>query len=276
MLEKGIPLVGSGSKTALTPEQVKQLALRIGELCTLRFSPTRSQGTDLVQYYVTLHGIKTPFKENRPGKEWLSNFLKRNKLNTKKANMISYARMANTSNPFVVYDFFETIEKIANENNFSPSQVWNCDETGSPADAGQCKVVAPKGKQPNKMASGAGWESISVLAISCADGHVLDPLISFSGINFQSTWRGKNLLPNLLYGIYKNEWMTTEIFAQWFENFVKQILKKHPLFVVYYRHLTHVSLNLIEKAMEEHNDSETPTSRHWQVATVRYLLFWAP
>ena len=40
MLEKGIPLVGSGSKTALTPEQVKQLALRIGELCALRFSPT--------------------------------------------------------------------------------------------------------------------------------------------------------------------------------------------------------------------------------------------
>ena len=35
--------------------------------------------------------------------------------------MINYAHMANTSNPFVVYDCFETIEKIANENNFSPS-----------------------------------------------------------------------------------------------------------------------------------------------------------
>ena len=50
--------------------------------------------------------------------------------------MISYARMANTSNPFVVYDFFETIEKIANENNFSLSQVWNCDETGFLTDPG--------------------------------------------------------------------------------------------------------------------------------------------
>ena len=46
--------------------------------------------------------------------------MKQNKLNTKKANMISYAHMANTSNPFVVSDSFETIEKIANKNNFSP------------------------------------------------------------------------------------------------------------------------------------------------------------
>ena len=45
--------------------------------------------------------------------------------------------------------------------------------------------------------------------------------------------------------------MTTEIFALWFENFVKQV-KKRPLLVVYDGHLIHVSLNLIEKAMEEH------------------------
>ena len=101
------------------------------------------------------------------------------------------------------------------------------------------------------MKSGAGRENISVLATCCADGHALDPLIIFSGINFQSTWHGKNSLPNTLYGISKNGWMTTEIFALWFKNFVKQI-KKCPLLVVYNGHLTHVSLNLIEKAMEEH------------------------
>ena len=207
--------------------------------------------TDLVKDYVTLHGIKTLFKENRPGKEWLRNFMKQNKLNTKKANMISYAHMANTTNPFVVSDFFETIEKIANKNNFSPLQVWNCDETGFPTDAGQCKVVAPKGKQPNKMTSGAGRENISVLATCCADGHTLGPLIIFCEINFQSTWRGKNPLPNTFSGISKSGWMTTEIFALWFENFVKQV-KKRPLLVVFDGHLTHVFLNLIEKAMEEH------------------------
>ena len=79
MLKQGISLVGSGSKKALTPEQEKQLALCVGKLCTLAFSPTRSQVTDLVKDYVTLHGIKTWFKENRPGQGWLRNFMKRNK-----------------------------------------------------------------------------------------------------------------------------------------------------------------------------------------------------
>ena len=46
--------------------------------------------------------------------------MKQNKLNTKKVNMISQTCMANTSNPFVVYNF-ETIEEIANEHNFSVS-----------------------------------------------------------------------------------------------------------------------------------------------------------
>ena len=111
-------------------------------------------------------------------------------------------------------------------------------------------VIAPKGKQPNKMTSGAGRENISVLATCCTDRHALDPLIIFSEINFQSTCRGKNPLRDTLYGISRNGWMTTEIFALWFENFVKQV-KKRPLLVVYDGHLTHVSLNLIKKAMEE-------------------------
>ena len=63
--------------------------------------------------------------------------------------MISAAHMATTSSPFVVYDFFDTVQKIMEANNFTASQIWNCDETGFPADAGQCKVIAPRGKQPN-------------------------------------------------------------------------------------------------------------------------------
>ena len=149
--------------------------------------------------------------------------------------MISAARMATTSNPFVMYDFFNTVQKIIEPNNFTASQIWNCDETDFPTDAGQCKVIAPRGKQPNKRTSGAGRENISVLATCSASGKALDSFIIFSAVNFQSTWRGRNPLPNAYYDISKNGWMTTEIFASWFQN----------------GHLTHVSLELIEKAIEE-------------------------
>ena len=60
--------------------------------------------------------------------------------------MIRVARIATTKNSFVVYDFFDTVQKIMEANNFTAAQIWNCDETGFPTYAGQCKVIAPRGK----------------------------------------------------------------------------------------------------------------------------------
>ena len=68
------------------------------------------------------------FKDGRPGREWFYAFMNRNNLSMKKANMISIARKSATGNPFVVYDFYEKLEKIIMENNLQPHQIWNCDE----------------------------------------------------------------------------------------------------------------------------------------------------
>ena len=48
----------------------------------------------------------------------------------------------------------------------------------------------------------------------------------------------------------KNGWMTTEIFYQWFEKFCEQV-EERPLLLIYDGHLSHVSVELIEKAIEE-------------------------
>ena len=40
-------------------------------------------------------------------------FLRRNKLTMKKAEMISSSRMSNTENPFIIYDFYDTLEKVS-------------------------------------------------------------------------------------------------------------------------------------------------------------------
>ena len=51
-------------------------------------------------------------KDGRPGRTWLKSFMKRNKLSLKKASMIYVARKSNTSNPFIIYDFFDKLEEI--------------------------------------------------------------------------------------------------------------------------------------------------------------------
>ena len=43
----------------------------------------------------------------------MKNFLKRNCLTMKKAEMISTAKMVNTSNPFILYNFYDTCERAS-------------------------------------------------------------------------------------------------------------------------------------------------------------------
>ena len=146
MRRQGNQLVGSGRKPTFDIEQETELAKCISTLCQLGFSPTRAQIKDFVQEFVSLHEIKIPFKDGRPGKVWLSGFMKRNGLSLKKANMICAARKSITSNPFIINDFYDTIERIIIENGLGPNQIWNCDESGFPTDPQRCKVVGVKGE----------------------------------------------------------------------------------------------------------------------------------
>ena len=113
--------------------------------------------------------------------------MKRNRMSLKKANMISSARKSATSNPFIVFAFYDKLEKGYVRKKSLSSQIWNLDESGFPTDAGRCKVIAPKGEVANKITSGAGREKITVLAACNASGKAIDPLVIFTGKNFQSS-----------------------------------------------------------------------------------------
>ena len=246
----GKELMQPGRKTTFSTVEEKQLAKCIGSMCRLGFSPTRSQIKDMVKDYVLLHNLKTPFKEGRPGKDWLCGFMDRNHLSMKKANMISSARKSSTSNPFIIYDFYDVLEKVVEEKKLEPHQIWNCDESGFPTDPQKCKVVSVKGEVAYKVTCGAGRENTTTLAVCSAAGRVLDPLIVFSGKNLQSSWGGDKALPNTYYGISENGWMTTELFAEWFELFTKEVTDR-PLLLLLDGHLTHVSILVLELAVKE-------------------------
>ena len=68
---------------------------------------------EIVHQYTLVNKIEVKqFKDNRPGLTWMKNFMKRNKLSHKKVGMISSARKANTSNPFIIYDFCNLNDKV--------------------------------------------------------------------------------------------------------------------------------------------------------------------
>jgi len=57
-------------------------------------------------------------------------------------------------------------------------------------------------------------------------------------------------MPGTLYGVSENGWMTTEVFEEWFTHFSREV-KERPLLLVFDGHLSHVSVNVILKAMDE-------------------------
>ena len=90
-------------------------------------------------------------------------------------------------------------------------------------------------KLPTKLHVGQG-ENTTILAVCNATGRVLTPLIVFAGKNLQSTWRGDRALPGTFYGISQSGWMTTEVFAKWFEKFTA-LVKERPLLLIFDGHL---------------------------------------
>eukprot|EP00795_Rhopilema_esculentum_P009817 gene9817-18388_t len=96
----------------------------------------------------------------------------------------------------------------------------------------------------------SGKENTTTLAVCNAAGRALDPLVVFSGKNLQSTWRGERALKDTWYGVSENGWMTSELFASWFDWFAIKVTER-PLLLVYDGHLTHVTLPVIERARSE-------------------------
>ena len=170
--------------------------------------------------------------------------------------MISAARKSATANPFIVNDFYDIIEKIVMENNLSPSQIRNCDESGFPTDP-QCVKLLVSVETVYKVTCRAGRENITTLAVCNAAGRAMDPLIVFNRKNLQSTWRGEKPLTETFYAVSDSGWMTTEVFFELFRRFT-ELITERPLLLIFEGHLTHVSIPLIEKALEENENGKEP------------------
>ena len=209
----------------------------IGVLCKIGFSPSKDEV--LVSKYLKENNIKAAkFKDGHPGPDWLKLFMKRNKLSFKKANMINAARKSAISNPFIIYNFYDQLDKIVTENNLTPKQIWNCDESEFPTDPQKWKVVSVKEEVAYKVTPGAHRENITTLPVCNAVGRAMDPLIIFKGKNYQSTWAGDKGLPNIFYSLSENGWVTCDIFAVWFEKLCDEV-KERSLLLLFDGHFIH-------------------------------------
>ena len=112
-----------------------------------------------------------------------------------------------TSDPFVIYEFYETLAKEVEHLGIAdkPEAFYNCDESGFPVDPSKCKYIGPIGKKPIQVTHGANRENQTVLVVCSADGKALDSLIVLKGKSLQTTWLSSESLKDTYFATSNNE-----------------------------------------------------------------------
>ncbi|XP_071043034.1 tigger transposable element-derived protein 6-like [Parasteatoda tepidariorum] len=192
------------------------------------------------------------FKDDMPGEDWISSFMHKHNLSAKKPSILERSRFVASSNPFIIYEFYDLLEKELSSLNIKnkPSHIYNLDETAMFLDPSKTKAVGEKGSKLARATATSGREAVTVMACVNAVGERHPPLIIFSGKKLQSTWKTSKVDKNLTLAVSETGWMTADIFDSWFIIFCEQV-KTRPLLIIYDGHKTHMSMNVIAKARSE-------------------------
>lgn len=142
-----------GRKTVLSKEAEEDLANKIKIMAKWGWALTRSEIKSIVHTYVVQNNIKNTFKNNYPGKDWMQSFFTRHGLVAKKLEQLEKSRRQATSDPFIIYHFYDVLEKTIDSLGLhnKPQQIWNLDETSFSADPTRIKGVTGKGQKAHRI-----------------------------------------------------------------------------------------------------------------------------
>ncbi|KAL0803352.1 hypothetical protein ABMA28_017415 [Loxostege sticticalis] len=243
-----------GRPVAIPLELESQLANAIRILEKWGFGLSREEVMNVVADFVKCNKMVTPFKNNKPGKDWFINFRKRHNLSIKKPQPVEYVRKQMTD-PFVIFEYFKLLEVTLTDLNLfeSPDLIWNLDETSLSLDPTRTKVVGAINKPCSRTTCGTGKENITVLAAVNASGKKATPLIVFKGKNVWDQWMATtgNYGFELAYAASSKGWMETDIFHNYLQNvLIPSFGDDRPVLIIYDGHSTHVDVRVIELAIK--------------------------
>ncbi|CAK1586867.1 unnamed protein product [Parnassius mnemosyne] len=240
-----------GRPFSLTVEIEQKLVAYIIEMQELGFGLTVNQIRKIAFSLAEANNPKHCFSSDKgfAGWNWWVSFKQRYGLSLRIPENLSAGR-ASCSNPVILADFYEKLEKTLIEHDLlqSPDRIWNCDETGLMFVNKPFKIVSKIGKQYvyNRTYAEKGTTT-TVLAAINASGCFLPPMTIFKGIrNIPQLSSGS--LPNSLTRLSPKGWINADLFLEWLEFFSKNIPPARPVLLIMDSHASHVSPNVLAYA----------------------------
>ena len=260
---------GCGRKKRLDDHDENIIADTIIEFQANGTPLSRSCVMDLVQVYVrSLSGDRRAacaFHNDRPGKKWLLNFLKRHpNLHIKSSVNLKYQR-AEAMCPENVAAHFARIRALCSKHRITDAyQVFNLDESGfslrGMTHGSRSKRIVKRGSRPNSRE--VKWKGkcdhLTMMAVVNAAGQTFTPLFVLPGIKARYRRRtdGRyetpaDFLPGPNY-VYMRETagVDSNIFLSWAENFVLETAymrrNNRKLLLVYDGYAGHLQYRVLQ------------------------------
>ena len=247
--------VGSrpGPPPVLTRDEEKALADWAVEMSRIGYGQTRRQICEIVMKLIEKDHRPSPFKDNRPGKDWWYSFLKRNEgLSLRTASSLELPRASACTNEALL-KWYTEFEQFLISNNLinKAGRIWNCDESGFPLAPKGGKVLAPRGTKTVYRTCSAKKEQITTLVAVSASGGIIPPFHIFPGerFNYNPLEGG---VDGAYFGKSPNGWITTELFYGWMANhFAPNLGPGRPVVLLFDKHSTHIDLEISKFCKEK-------------------------
>ncbi|KPJ16902.1 hypothetical protein RR48_13758 [Papilio machaon] len=202
--------------------------------------------------------MKIPHRFNKEkgsaGKHFYYDFMKRHSdISLRAPESTSMMRAVGFNKPQVDL-FYDNLEKLMKQYKFTPSRIYNCDETGVSCVHKHQKVLAPKAiRQVGKLTSAERGKNITVLFCMSANGHYIPPFFVFPRQRMNE--RLMMNAPAESIGVAQPKgWMNSDFFLQYLRIFVKhtQPTKENPVLLLLDGHCSHKTLAVINFCRENH------------------------
>ena len=197
----------------------------------------------------------TPFKDGIPGRGWLRWFRNRHPELTLRSPQGLEEGRARGVNPSSVTSFYDNLQKAYEQHEYSPSHIWNADESGAQVgrNGGGTLVFAQRGSKSVHTIIPNSKEHLTVLlCVNAIGDHVPNFYI------FKRKRKSRNYIircePEAVFAMQQNGWMIAFLFLTWISRFLSIIGERYGIseenrhLLVLDGHGSHVTLEVVQKA----------------------------